>query len=70
MKKTTNTEKKLPAYRIYSVTKGNDEKATWFEIGAAWKHGDGKGYGLQFKAQPLPGAEVVLREPKAQEAKA
>jgi hypothetical protein len=58
--KTTNAG---PAYRIYSVTK-EGEKATWFEIGAAWKHKDGKGYGLQFKALPLPGAEIVLREPK------
>lgn len=63
MKKTTQPEKKLPAYRIYSVTK-EGEKSNWFEIGAAWKHGDGKGYGLQFKALPLPGAEIVLREPK------
>ncbi len=55
-----------PAYRIYSVTK-DGEKANWFEIGAAWKHSDGKGFGLQFRALPLPGAEVVLREPKAKE---
>jgi uncharacterized protein (DUF736 family) len=56
--------KSAPTYRIYSVTKEGD-KANWFEIGAAWKHGDGKGFGLQFKALPLPGAEVVLREPKS-----
>lgn len=59
----TNTKKTGPAFRIYSVTK-DGEKSNWFEIGAAWAHGDGKGYGLQFKAMPLPGAEVVLREPK------
>ncbi|MEI9990189.1 MAG: hypothetical protein WDM86_09135 [Rhizomicrobium sp.] len=65
MKKTTKPqEKKLPAYRIYSVTKNGEDKSNWFEIGAAWKHGDGKGFGLQFRALPLPGAEIVLREPK------
>jgi len=60
----TKSAKTLPAYRIYSViTKG--EKPVWQEIGAAWKHKDGKGLGLQFKALPLPGAEVVLRVPTA-----
>ena len=63
----TKTAKTVPAYRIYSVAKNGDDKSTWQEIGAAWKHKDGKGYGLQFKAQPLPGAEIVLREPKARE---
>lgn len=63
MSKKTET-KALPAYRIYSVTKGAGDKGNWFEIGAAWKHSDGKGFGLQFRALPLPGAELVLREPK------
>jgi hypothetical protein len=61
---SNTTEMKAgPAYRIYAVTKDGD-KSNWFEIGAAWPHGDKKGFGLQFKAMPLPGAEVVLREPK------
>lgn len=60
----TETTKRQPDYRIFSVTKVGD-KATWFEIGAAWKHGDGLGIGLQFGALPLPGAEIVLREPTA-----
>ena len=60
----TKTTKAAPAFRIYSVTKTGDDKSNWFEIGAAWAHGDGKGYGLQFKALPLPGAEIVLRKPK------
>jgi hypothetical protein len=68
---SNETEKKAPpAYRIYAVTKNGDKKADWQEIGAAWKHKDGKGFGLQFKALPLPGAEVVLREPKATKATA
>ena len=64
MSKTKKTEeKKLPAYRIFSVTKEGEKKAVWFELGAAWKHDDGKGFTLQFKATALPGADIVLREP-------
>ncbi len=55
----------LPAYRIYSVMPNGDKKPIWQEIGAAWKNKDGKGFNLQFKALPLEGAQVVLREPKA-----
>ncbi|MEI9990186.1 MAG: hypothetical protein WDM86_09120 [Rhizomicrobium sp.] len=67
MKKTTKPEdKKLPSYRIFSVTK-DGEKSVWCEIGAAWKHKDGKGFNLQFKARPLPDGEIVLREPKPAE---
>lgn len=58
-----NQSKKTPTYRIYSVIQ-EGEKTIWHELGAAWKHEkDGKGYTLQFKALPLPGAQVVLREP-------
>ena len=64
-----NTETKTPpTYRIFSVIEGEGEKATWHELGAAWKHKDGKGFNLQFKALPLPGAQVVLREPLPAEA--
>ena len=66
MSKTNNQKTQVksgPAYRIFSVSK-EGEKANWFEIGAAWKHADGKGINLQFKALPLSGAEIVLREPK------
>jgi hypothetical protein len=66
MSKNTET-KKLPAYRIFSVFRDGD-KTVWQEIGAAWKNKDGKGLNLQFKAQPLPGAEIVLREPKTKTA--
>ena len=63
MKKQTKT-KALPAYRIYSVSEKEGAKSSWFEIGAAWAHADGEGFGLQFGALPLPGAEIVLRKPK------
>jgi hypothetical protein len=56
--------KASPAYRIFSVTKVEGKESLWQEIGAAWKHKDGKGLSLQFKALPLPEGEIVLREPK------
>jgi hypothetical protein len=59
MKKNYEKLTTPPAYRIFSVTK----EAVWQEIGAAWKHKDGKGLNLQFKALPLPTGEIVLREP-------
>ena len=62
MSETTET-KALPTYRIYSVVEVEGQEATWHELGAAWKHKDGKGFNLQFKALPLPGAKVVLRFP-------
>jgi hypothetical protein len=68
MTKKTESTKKLPAYRIFAVSKGEDRKSQWQEIGAAWKNKDGKGLNLQFKALPLPDAEIVLREPKVKEA--
>jgi hypothetical protein len=59
------TDKTFPAYRVYSVSRNGDKKAVWQEIGAAWKHKDGKGFNLQFNALPLEGAQIVLREPSA-----
>ena len=56
--------KAAPVYRIFSVTKVEGRESVWQEIGAAWKHKDGKGLNLQFKALPLPEGEIVLREPK------
>jgi hypothetical protein len=57
--------KSLPSFRIYSVSKNDEKKSTWQEIGAAWPHKDQKGFNLKFNARPLEGAEIVLREPKA-----
>lgn len=68
MSKKNVTAKRLPAYRIFAVMKVDDENSDWAEIGAAWANKDGKGLNLQFKAQPLPGAQIVLREPKVKSA--
>jgi hypothetical protein len=65
MSKKNEAAKTLPAYNIFCVTqKDESDKATWQEIGAAWKHKDGKGFNLQFGALPLPEGKIVLREPK------
>jgi uncharacterized protein (DUF736 family) len=68
MPKKNETAKKLPSYRIYAVSKGEDGKSQWQEIGAAWENKDKLGFNLQLKALALPGAEIVLREPKVKEA--
>ena len=64
--------KTQPAYRIFSIVEAGKEgeKAVWHELGAAWKHKDGKGFNLQLKALPLPGAQMVLREPQESKSKA
>lgn len=64
--KKTDT-KTLPAYRIFSVF-NDGEKSVWQEIGGAWKNKDGHGLNLYFKARPLEGAQIVLREPKPKKA--
>lgn len=67
----TNTNTKaLPTHRIYSVTKNGDKKPTWTEIGAAWRNRDGRGFNLTFKARPLPGSDIVIREPMPRKAQA
>ena len=50
---------KKPSHRIYFV-KGDQEDATWLEIGAAWQHRDGLGFGLSCDAIPLQG-RIVMR---------
>jgi hypothetical protein len=63
--------KSLPAYRIFSVVKDEqNDKAVWTEVGSAWANKDGKGLNLYFKARPLAGASIVLREPVAKTAAA
>jgi hypothetical protein len=63
MSKTSNT----PSHRVYAVTK-NGKQRYWTAIGAVWPHGDGEGFNLKLDYLPLvPGAEIVIRKPKAAE---
>lgn len=57
---TTETEKKRPTHAIYVVL-GEDDKARWNKIGAAWLHKDKKGANLDFTSFPLAG-RIVVRE--------
>jgi len=65
---TTETSTKRPTHRVYAIIKKRgQEKGTWIEIGAAWPHADGKGYGVMLNFIPRsPDAELVIRaiEPK------
>ena len=63
MKTTTS---KQPTHRAYAVTK-RGAKSYWREIGAAWAHSDGEGFGLALDYLPLNGAEIVIRTPRAAE---
>jgi len=59
MTKPTN---KQPTHSAYMVD-GEGDSAIWTEIGALWKHEDGKGFNLNLKAMPL-GGRLVIRERK------
>jgi len=50
----TKTKGQKPTHRIYCV-EGEGEKSTWTPIGAAWAHGDGKGFSIHLEAIPLQG---------------
>ncbi len=62
----TNSAKR-PTHRAYAVTKQGD-KSFWREIGAVWQHEDGRGFNLKLDMLPLNGAEIVIREPKVEDA--
>ena len=66
-KKTANNR---PTHRVYAVVKNDGaEKGSWFELGAAWPHKDGKGYSVKLNLIPLSeDAEIVIRaiEPKSE----
>ena len=60
---------KKPTLIAYSVKdRGEDQKAFWTRIGAAWSHGSGNGLSIQLEALPLDG-RIVLTEPKADDAR-
>lgn len=64
---TTETTSKRPTHRVYAVIKrAGADKGNWIEIGAAWAHKDGKGFGLKLDLVPTGDAEIVLREPKTE----
>ena len=58
-----------PTFIAYSVKeRGDEKKAIWTKIGAAFSHGQGKkGLTIQLDALPL-GDRIVLTEPKQPDA--
>jgi hypothetical protein len=65
MTKTENSNSR-PTHRVYAVKKIGADKSHWTEIGAAWSHQDGKGFNVKLDFLPLAGAEIVIREPRAE----
>jgi hypothetical protein len=62
----TNASHSRPTHRVYAVRKISDDKSFWTDIGAAWSHQDGKGFNVKLDYIPLNGAEIVIREPRAE----
>lgn len=60
-----NTTKNRPSHAIFQVT-GEDDKARWTRIGAAWTNRDGKGFTCVFDAIPMTG-RTVIREMREQD---
>ncbi|AVF03605.1 MULTISPECIES: hypothetical protein [Devosia] len=50
---------KTPDFIAWSVVK-NGEKSHWNRIGAAWSHGDQKGFNVTLETLPIDG-KIVLR---------
>lgn len=53
--------KQMPTHELFAVQKGNDGKAYWTKIGAAWPHEDGKGFSLKMDFYPAAGQSLRLR---------
>lgn len=60
-----NRETNPPAFVAWHVN-GQDKKAFWTRIGAAWDHKDGKGLTLQLDMVPING-RIILRAPQAEQ---
>ena len=72
MARNTNTRdnnaetSKRPSHRVFAVREGKDDNKFWTEIGAAWAHGDGKGFSMVLNFMSMQGQNIVMRvnEPK------
>jgi hypothetical protein len=51
---------KKPTHFAYQIRERDGGKGFWTKIGAAWSHGDGKGFTIQIEAVPLDG-RLTLR---------
>lgn len=58
---------KHPDFTVYHVTErgeGQDKKAFWTKIGAAWSHDDGEGFNLSLEYMPMTAGRMVIRSRK------
>jgi hypothetical protein len=59
-----------PDYRAFTIVKREGQDDYWLPIGAAWRHGQqtGDGINVVLQALPMPGPDgvckIVLRRPK------
>lgn len=53
---------KAPSHYVYHVRDRENKKGIFTRVGAAWPHGDGKGFNLQIDCVPLDG-RLTLRIP-------
>lgn len=58
----TEETKNNPSHVAYQVRDGAADKSYWTRVGAAFPHGDGKGFNVVVDAMPLDG-RITLREP-------
>lgn len=60
-----------PSHRVFAVSEAKREggKDFWTDIGAAWAHGDGKGFNVVLNLLPMQGQNIVIRvnEPREDE---
>ncbi len=56
---TTTASAKAPSHYVYHVRESKGQKGFWTKIGAAWAHGDGKGFNIQVECVPLDGRLAV-----------
>lgn len=54
-----DNDTKRPSHIAYQVREGEDQKAYFNRIGAAWTHKDGEGFTLQLDSLPVDGRITV-----------
>jgi hypothetical protein len=70
MSNDTKNQNKGPSHIAYHVREGEDNKAYFNRIGAAWQHKDGQGLNIQFDTLPIDGRVTVRTvQDRLQEAK-
>lgn len=56
---SNDNDTKRPSHIAYQVREGEDQKAYFNRIGAAWTHKDGEGFTLQLDSLPVDGRITV-----------